>query len=157
MRRTPFIMQQRTLVRAPEPGDRDAWVPMYLEYAVAVKSSHTGQAEADVLWKWLLEGTHRVGAFFAFVDERLAGFAVYRPFPRTLDGNEACYLDDLFVDSVFRGLGIAERLVDAVKNESVRRGWTEVRWVTLPDNARARKLYDRIAVDADLVTYRLIV
>ena len=144
------------LVRAPEPGDKDAWMPMYLEYAAAVESNHTGRAEADVLWEWLLNGTHRVGAFLAFVDERLAGFVVYRPFPRTLDGNEACYLDDLFVASPFRGRRIAEGLVDAVKSESLRNGWTEVRWVTLPDNARARKLYDHIAVDADLVTYRLV-
>lgn len=129
---------------------------MYLEYAAAVESPDTGLHDADVLWEWLMCGTHRVAAFFAFFDGQLAGFAVYRPFPRTLNGNEACYLDDLFVARDFRALGVAERLIEALKVESVRNGWTEVRWVTTPNNERARKLYDRVAVESDLLTYRLL-
>jgi len=144
------------VIRPPKPHDKAAWLPQYLEYAVTVESFETGHEDADVLWEWLMNGTHRVAAFFAFFGERLAGFTVYRPFPRTLNGNEACYLDDLFVARDFRGLGLAERLIDAVKAESARNGWTEVRWVTTTNNQRARKLYDRVAIESDLLTYRLL-
>jgi len=143
-------------IRAPEARDKADWLPMYLEYAVAVESFHTGEREAGVLWEWLMHGTHRVGAFFAFLDSQLIGFVHYRPFPRTLDGNEACFLDDLFVASGFRGMKVAECLIDAVAKESARNGWTEVRWVTTPENQRARNLYDRVAADSELLTYRLL-
>ena len=104
-----------------------------------------------------MQRTHRIGAFFAFCDGELAGFAHYRPFPRTLDGNEACYLDDLFVSEKFRGMQIARRLIRALKDESAKNGWTEVRWVTTPQNARARKIYDGVAELSDLLTYRTYV
>lgn len=142
-------------IRAPQARDKSDWLPLYLEYAVAVESFHTGEREADVLWEWLMHGTHGVGAFFALLDSQLIGFVHYRPFPRTLDGNEACFLDDLFVAGGFRGMKVAERLIDAVAEESARNGWTEVRWVTTPENRRARNLYDRVAAESDLLTYRL--
>ena len=33
------------------------------------------------------------------------------------------------------------------------RGWTVIRWITAEDNARARKVYDRLATKTAWVTY----
>jgi ribosomal protein S18 acetylase RimI-like enzyme len=88
-------------------------------------------------------------------DDELCGFTHFRPFPRTLDGNEACFLDDLWVTESHRGTGLAEALIDQVRAIARQRGWSHVRWVTDMKNAPARALYERIAEDAGLVTYRI--
>ena len=33
------------------------------------------------------------------------------------------------------------------------RGWSVIRWITAADNARARAVYDRVAVETPWVTY----
>ena len=137
------------------PRRYDAWRAHYLRYAAALGES-PGDAVANTVWSWLLARTHGVEAVLAIGDDdELAGFAHFRPFPRTLDGNEACFLDDLWVAEPHRGTGLAEALIDQLRAISRERGWTHVRWVAEATNARARALYERIAEDAQLVTYRI--
>jgi GNAT superfamily N-acetyltransferase len=107
------------------------------------------------VWSWLLARTHGVEGILAVAGDELTGFVHFRPFPRTLDGNEACFIDDVWVAEAHRGTGVAEGLIDRVRALARDRGWTHVRWVTDTENGRARALYDRIAEDANLVTYRI--
>jgi GNAT superfamily N-acetyltransferase len=137
------------------PRRADAWRAHYLRYAAAL-GERAGDTVAATVWSWLLAGTHGVEGILAVGDDgELAGFAHFRPFPRTLDGDEACFLDDLWVAESHRGTGLAKALIDRVRARARERGWTHVRWVAEARNARARALYDRIAEDARLVTYRI--
>ncbi len=137
------------------PRRFDAWRAQYRCYAQALGERADDRVAATV-WSWLLARTHGVEGVLAIgPDERLVGFVHFRPFPRTLDGNEACFLDDLWVAESHRGTGLAKALIDRVRAIARERGWTHVRWVTEAKNARARALYDRIAEDAHLVTYRI--
>ncbi|HEY0382079.1 MAG TPA: GNAT family N-acetyltransferase [Candidatus Elarobacter sp.] len=137
------------------PGRYDAWRAHYLRYAAAL-GENADQAVAATVWSWLLARTHGVEGILAVDDGGdLVGFAHFRPFPRTLDGNEACFLDDLWVTESHRGTRLAKALIDRVRAIALDRGWTHVRWVAQAKNARARALYDRIAEDACLVTYRI--
>ena len=153
----PHVMEltRRYTLSTPAPGMFDKWFALYARYAEELElpvSHRTG----ETVWRWLLDGTHRVSGIIALADRgELAGFAHYRPFPRTLDGNEACFLDDLFVAEPHRGTGVAKMMIERVGAVARQRGWTEVRWVTGQTNARARALYDEIASPLELVTYRL--
>ena len=139
------------------PRRHDAWRAHYLRYAEAL-GEDADDAIAATVWSWLLARTHGVEGILAVAnDGELAGFVHFRPFPRTLDGNEACFLDDLWVTEAHRGTGLAQALIDRVRAVARERGWTHVRWVAVAKNARARALYDRIAEDAQLVTYRIAV
>ena len=136
------------------PRRFDAWRAHYLRYAAAL-GEHADDAIAATVWSWLLARTHGVEGVLAIgAGDQLAGFVHFRPFPRTLDGNEACFIDDIWVDEAHRGTGLAQTLVERVRAVARERGWTHVRWVTDARNTRARALYDRIAEDANLVTYR---
>jgi GNAT superfamily N-acetyltransferase len=132
----------------------EAWRAQYLRYAAAL-GERADDAVATTVWSWLLRRTHGVEGVLAVAGDELTGFAHFRPFPRTLDGNEACFLDDVWVTESHRGTGLAEALIERVRTIARERGWTHVRWVTDARNARARALYDRIAEDAGLVTYRV--
>lgn len=131
------------------------WRPLYGAYGSSV-GDPVDDATALTVWAWLLEGTHGLRGVLALSDGAVVGFAHFRPFPRTLHGNEACYLDDLYVDPKHRGRGIAAELVRCVGDVAAAQGWTEVRWVTTPQNERARRIYERIAVRSELLTYRLV-
>jgi ribosomal protein S18 acetylase RimI-like enzyme len=136
------------------PHRHDAWRAHYLRYAAAL-GEDADDAIAATVWSWLLARTHGVEGILAVGDDdELAGFVHFRPFPRTLDGNEACFIDDVWVAETHRGTGLAQALIDRVRALARERGWTHVRWVTDARNTRARALYDRIAEDAHLVTYR---
>jgi ribosomal protein S18 acetylase RimI-like enzyme len=139
------------------PRRFEAWRAHYLRYAAAL-GEHVDDAIAATVWSWLLARTHGVEGVLAIRagdDDDLAGFVHFRPFPRTLDGNEACFIDDIWVAEAYRGTGLAQALIDRVRTTARERGWTHVRWVTDAKNARARAFYDRIAEDAKLVTYRI--
>lgn len=137
------------------PQRYEEWRAHYGRYAAALGEPVDDRVAATV-WSWLLARTHGVEGLLAFDDAgRLAGFAHFRPFARTLHGNEACFLDDLWVDEPHRGSGLAEALIDAVCTVAREREWTEVRWVTDEHNVRARRLYERVATDGRLLTYRI--
>jgi ribosomal protein S18 acetylase RimI-like enzyme len=140
---------------AVSPRRRQAWSDHYRRYARALGET-VDDAIVSSLWSWLLTRTHGVEGLLALDgEERLVGFAHFRPFPRTLNANEACFLDDLWVAEAERGAGVGDALVEQVCAIARSRGWSEVRWVTDQHNARARRLYDRIATDGRLVTYRI--
>ncbi len=140
---------------AASPRWSAAWREHYRRYAESV-GEPVDDAIATTMWSWLLARTHGVEAVLAIDDgEQLAGFAHYRPFPRTLDGNLACFLDDLWVAESHRDTGLGRALIERVCANARERGWTEVRWVTEKTNARAHRLYDRIATDWGLRTYRI--
>ncbi len=137
----------------PQAGMFDAWFALYEQYA-AGRGARADRRIGGILWRWLLDGTYRVAGVMA-VDGRkdIVGFAHFRPYPNTLDGTEACWLDDLYVSAAYRNSDLIERLVTHICNIARKRGWTEVTWVSA-DDADVRAVYDRIAIRTELTTYR---
>jgi GNAT superfamily N-acetyltransferase len=156
LQRVPEPLGPRARVRF-EPASAPwhaAWREQYEGYARAL-GEPADDAVAATVWAWLLAGTHGVEGVLAIDGDQLAGFAHFRAFPRTLHANEACFLDDLWVAESHRGTGLGRALIEHVCAVARARGWTQVRWVTERDNATARRLYDAIAENWDLVTYRI--
>ncbi len=132
------------------------WRPLYGAYALTF-GPEMSDPVARIVFGWLVDASHPVNGVIALSqgDPAVAvGFAHFRAFPRTLDGNEAGFLDDLFVAPEARGSSLARQLIGAVEAHGHKQGWTEVRWVTSETNYRARRLYDQVAERSDLLTYR---
>jgi GNAT superfamily N-acetyltransferase len=140
----------------PHAGMFDTWFALYEKYA-ADRGVEPGRRVAGVLWRWLLDGTYRVAGVIA-VDRRkeILGFAHYRPYPNTLDGTEACWIDDLFVAPAQRDSDLTERLLDHVCRTARKRGWSEVTWAAANDPS-VSAAYDRIdgVARSDSTTYRI--
>ncbi|GAC1659912.1 MAG: hypothetical protein NVS4B13_06340 [Candidatus Elarobacter sp.] len=99
----------------------EAWRVQYGRYAVAVHSPVDDETAAKV-WSWLLARAHGLEGILAVDGEQLAGFAHIRPFPRTLDGDQAGFLDDLWVAETHRGSGLADALLARVCSLGRERG-----------------------------------
>src|SRR5664279_4661585 len=152
-RTMPEIRTNTSLV-GPHAGMFDAWFALYERYA-AGRGARPDRRIGGMLWRWLLDGTYRVAGVIA-VDSRkeIVGFAHYRPYPNTLNGTEACWLDDIYVAESLRDSDLMERLVEQVCNTARKRGWSEVNWVSA-DEPALRGVYDRIATRTELATYRI--
>lgn len=140
--------------RTPKTEEFEAWFALYEPYSHAVESPVTREIARSV-WNWIQNRTHGIESIVALREGRVVGFVHYRPFPRTLDANEACFLDDLYVIESERGSGLAQLLIAQVVDAAKQRGWTHVRWVTTNGNQRARGLYEKVASLMDLLTYRI--
>jgi GNAT superfamily N-acetyltransferase len=135
------------------PEHRAAWDILYRGYAEFYRVAQTAEMR-DRVWGWLMDETHDLAGFVALdAGHRPVGLTHFRPFTRPLMASTGGFLDDLFVAEDARGSGAAEALIAAVVAVAKERGWTIVRWITAEDNARARKVYDKLATRTAWVTY----
>lgn len=142
-------------VRAVTTSDAAEWRRLYRAYADFYNVPMTDDI-LDRTWAWLVDAANPLEGLIAQADDgELVGLAHYRPFPKPLLGQNAGFLDDLFVDPARRGHGIGRALIDAVSSAARERGWPLVRWITAADNATARRLYDDVATATGWVTYDL--
>ena len=90
----------------------------------------------------------------AWQDEMLVGITHVILHPNTWNTTECCYLEDLYVSEVVRGRGVGRALIEQVYEFANEKNCNRVYWTTQEDNATARKLYDVIATQTDMVQYR---
>lgn len=140
-------------IRPVQPADKPEWETLYAGYAEFYQVEQT-QDMRDRVWGWLHDDAATSEGLVA-VDQAgaLIGLTHFRPYARPLVAATGCFLDDLFVAPAARGSGAAEALIEGVRQIASDRGWGVVRWITAQDNARARRLYDRVASQTTWVTY----
>lgn len=142
-------------ITKPTEEDRPGWRRLYDHYAEFYRMP-MDDAIAGRVWGWLRDPAHPVKGFVAKTPaDKIVGLTHFRPMPSPLRGAEICFLDDLYVLPEARGGRLGETLIQAVVEEAKRQGWPAVRWITAEDNARARRLYDRVAKKTHWVTYEV--
>ena len=67
----------------------------------------------------------------------------------TLAAARVGIMHDLFVTPPARGTGIADLLIEECVEECRRHGAAKLGWQTAPDNARARRVYERVGATKD--------
>jgi len=75
---------------------------------------------------------------------RAAGFATLYWSWSTTGACRIGVMNDLFVAGTARGQGLADRLIEACRDECTRYGARQLTWQTAPDNFRAQAVYDRV-------------
>lgn len=142
------------LVRAVEPRDEAAWRRLFRDYGVFYETDFD-DAQLDHVWRLLLDPAGRVDALVAEVDGEVVGIAHYRSHPDTFSTGADWYLDDLFTAPEARGAGVGTALIAHLTDLARATGPGTLRWITAADNARAQRVYDRVATRTSWVTYEV--
>ena len=137
-------------IRPFEEGDRDRWDALARAYKAFYRTELPDETY-DRTWQRLMarDGIHGLGAH---ADGRLVGIAHYL-FHTGIWSARACYLEDVFVDPVCRGRGIARALIEAVAGDARGQGATRLYWLTHESNSTARTLYDKVANSSGFIEY----
>ncbi len=141
-------------VRPIEASDHDEWFALFTAYGVFYEAEFT-EVQIETVWGWLMDKKHPHNAWVAEVDGELVGFAHLRQHSDTFTGGKAWYLDDLFTAPAARGLGVATKLISALRAYADAHGGGTISWITADDNATAQRVYDKIANRTRWVTYEL--
>lgn len=86
------------------------------------------------------------GSLIAEVDDVFAGLCLFFPIFSTWRGRPGVFVQDLYVDDRFRGLGIGERLLRDVASWSKARGGDYLRLEVDVENTVAQRLYERLGI-----------
>lgn len=80
-------------------------------------------------------------AFGAYIEEKIVGLCVFKQEDGVKDAHKA-YLSSVFVEPEFRGLGVAEKLLQSVKNYA-REHVEQIMLSVVDGNIAAIKLYEK--------------
>jgi GNAT superfamily N-acetyltransferase len=134
--------------------DFEAWLPLWNGYLDFYRMILADDVTAET-WRRLLDPDHVVSGFGAFdASGRMLGIVHYLFHPVTWAVGPRCYLEDLFVDPSARAKGVGRALIEAVYRVADEEGADQVYWLTAEDNARARRLYDKVATVTPFIKYR---
>ena len=143
-------------VRPPTADDEVAWRRLWTDYLVFYEATVSEEVYRST-WKRLhAGGEFEPRCFLAVVKLKPVGLVHYLFHRTTWSLVNNCYLQDLYVDPQNRGTDIGRVLIDAVRNEAAKVGVKNVYWMTHETNARARKLYDRVARRTGFIEYDLL-
>ena len=131
--------------------------PLLRAYTDFYDSHPTDDGLAEMLEGVITAPSDQAFALVALDDDkRIIGFAICCWKWSSLRGARIVFLDDLFVDPAARGQGYADALIESVADAARRAGAPCVAWLTMPDNHRAHKVYDRVGGSSErLIEYEL--
>ncbi len=141
-----------TTVRKVEIADKERWLELFKAYIVFYESALSDE-QFDLTWSRIHSDFNMYG-LVAEQDGIIVGIAHYLYRPSTWAVNDFCYLEDLFVDPSVRGTGAGRALIEALSLIATAAGSERLYWTTAPDNATARRLYDKVAT-TNRVQYRI--
>jgi GNAT superfamily N-acetyltransferase len=146
----PTEPDTRMTVNALRPEDYPAWLRLAQGYKIFYETELPESAYQHT-WQRLLQA-QAVHGLAARLDGELVGITHYL-FHASNWSADVCYLQDLFVDEAVRGQGVARALIEQVACVARERGAPRLYWNTHHTNARARRLYDRVASHQGFIRY----
>ncbi len=143
-------------IRSIEQQDLYDWKALYKKYLVFYKTELT-DLQLETLWSWFFDIEKQMYGNVACHENKVIGLVHFREFLRPIKASSAVFLDDLYVESDYRGKGVAQNLIQSVNDYALTKQIPLVRWATAHDNQVAMRLYDKIATQTHWKIYDMVV
>ena len=134
-------------------NDHAAWLALWQAY-LRFYETELPEAVSASTWERLLDPSEPTNSALAWVDGKAVGMVNWIYHRSNWSIENACYLQDLYVDSAQRGLGIGRQLIEHVYATAKADGCCKVHWLTHETNATAIQLYERIAERPGFIQFR---
>ncbi|QXH46767.1 GNAT family N-acetyltransferase [Pseudomonas xanthosomatis] len=140
-------------LRPVNAEDHAAWLALWQAY---LRFYQTELAEAVSLstWQRLLDPNEPTHSTLAWVDGKAVGMVNFIYHRSNWSIENSCYLQDLYVNSEVRGLGIGRQLIEHVYATAKTDGCIKVHWLTHETNATAISLYEQVAERPGFIQFR---
>lgn len=133
-------------VRTGEPEDADAIHRAILAMGDGLDMAGKVTCTAEDYRQFGFGPNPAFGSLIAEVEGVFAGLCLFFPIFSTWRGRPGVFVQDLYVDERFRGLGIGERLLREVASWSKVRGGDYLRLEVDVVNIVAQRLYERLGI-----------
>ena len=129
-------------VREATPGD----VPVLLSFfhAMAAFEKLTVSATEESVRASLFGPAPAARALLAFVDAKPIAYAIYFFTFSTMVGKRGLWLEDLFIDPAFRGVGLGRALMAHLADIAIEHDCGRFEWSVLDWNESAIGFYERL-------------
>lgn len=133
--------------------DHAAWRSLWQAYLRFYQTELTDEVYLST-WQRLLDPNEPTHSTLAWVDDKAVGLVNFIYHRTNWSIQNSCYLQDLYVDSEQRGLGIGRQLIEHVYATAKAADCTRVHWLTHETNATAISLYEQIADRPGFIQFR---
>ncbi|QVM96795.1 GNAT family N-acetyltransferase [Pseudomonas sp. SORT22] len=140
-------------IRPVTAGDHSAWLPLWQAYQQFYETRIDDEVSA-VAWARMLDPAEPTNAALAWVDGKALGMVHWIYHRSNWSIENSCYLQDLYVQSEQRGLGIGRQLIEYVYATAKAAGCAKVHWLTHETNATAISLYEQVAERPGFIQFR---
>jgi GNAT superfamily N-acetyltransferase len=144
------------IIRCIQQDDFNSWCLLYEKY-LAFYQTMLSEQQLMNLWDWFFDDTTKVYCSVAILNDNIIGLVHFREFFRPIKASVGIFMDDLFVDSSYRGQGIARQLIKTVDRFASEKNISIVRWITGQNNKDAMKVYDKLANKTSWIMYDMAV
>ena len=124
----------------------DALVPLFNDYRIFYEQASNQEAAKSFLFDRLKNKDSVI--FIAYVEEKAVGFTQLYPLFSSVSMNEMYLLNDLYINSEYRNLGIGEALINQAKQLCEAENNKGLAIQTAFNNP-AQKLYQRLGFKPD--------
>lgn len=139
-----FASKADLILRSPRPADVPTLFNLIKALADYENLSHTVTGTVTELEAHLFGNPPRIEAVMAEVNARAVGFALFFYNYSTFLTRPGLYLEDLFVLSDYRRLGIGKAMLKYLARLAVERGCGRLEWSVLDWNAPAIAFYEKM-------------
>jgi GNAT superfamily N-acetyltransferase len=135
-------MEERFLIRAAAPADVPELLRLIHELAVYEKLEHLAVGTPPMLQDALFGERPVCEALIAEAGGRAVGFALFFATFSTFLCKPGLYLEDLFVEPDYRGMGIGKALLQRLAAITLERGGGRFEWRVLDWNEPSIRFYE---------------
>ena len=143
-------------IRPLEPSDNSDWLRLWSEYLAFYEVTRPLSVYESTWTRLFIKEEFEPRCLLAVVQKKAVGLVHYLYHRSCWSVANSCYLQDLMTDPQVRGKGVGGALIEAVREEAAKIGVSNVYWMTHETNARARRLYDRVARRTGFIEYDLL-
>jgi GNAT superfamily N-acetyltransferase len=142
------------IIRNLKLDDKPEWVKLWRSYLEYYKTSLSNEVFHQTFARLLDTNLPKQNGLIAIKDNKPVGIVHFIYHPHNWRIEDVCYLQDLYTDPNFRGLGIGRSLMEAVYKAADANNTPNVYWLTEEFNQTARQLYDQVGRLTPFIKYQ---